>query len=88
MMKEFLVYLVFLEKLVFLEFLNLLENLDIGSKLLIIGRADKQKWIFNGFLPPRDATNVGRGARRGLIYSYYSLDFIFLSYICPYKLCK
>ena len=52
MMKEVLVVLVFLE------------NLDIGSKLLIIGRADKQKWIFNGFLSPRDATNGGRGARR------------------------
>ena len=88
MMKEVLVYIVFLENLVFLVLLDLLENLDIGSKLLIIGQADKQKWIFNGFLSPRDATNGGRGARRGLIYSYYSLDFIFLSYICPYKLCK
>ena len=29
--------------LVFLEFLVFLENLDIGSKLLIIGQADKQK---------------------------------------------
>ena len=85
MMKEVLVYIVFLENLVFLD---LLENLDIGSKLLIIGRADKQKWVFNGFLAPRDATNGGRGARRGLIYSYYSLDFIFLLYICPYKLRK
>lgn len=87
-MKEVLVVLVFLENLVLLVFLVLLEGLDVGSKLLIIGRADKQKWIFNGFLSPRDATNGGRGARRGLIYSYYSLDFIFLSYICPYKLRK
>lgn len=63
-MKEVLVYIVFLENLVLLD---LLENLDIGSKLLIIGQADKQKWIFNGFLSPRDATNGGRGARRGLI---------------------
>ena len=52
------------EVLVLLDFL---ENLDVGSKLLIIGQADKQKWIFNGFLSPRDATNGGRGARRGLI---------------------
>ena len=69
-MKEVLVYIVFLEKLVLLVFLvnlMLLEGLDVGSKLLIIGRADKQKWIFNGFLSPRDATNGGRGARRGLI---------------------
>lgn len=87
-MKEVLVVLVFLENLVLLVFLVLLEGLDVGSKLLIIGQADKQKWIFNGFLSPRDATNGGRGARRGLIYSYYSLDFIFLSYICPYKLRK
>ena len=63
-MKEVLVVLVFLENLVLLVFLVLLEGLDIGSKLLIIGRADKQKWIFNGFLSPRDATNGGRGARR------------------------
>ena len=87
-MKEVLVVLVFLENLVLLVFLVLLEGLDVGSKLLIIGQADKQKWIFNGFLSPRDATNGGRGARRGLIYSYYSLDFIFLLYICPYKLHK
>ena len=87
-MKEVLVVLVFLENLVLLVFLVLLEGLDVGSKLLIIGQADKQKWIFNVFLSPRDATNGGRGARRGLIYSYYSLDFIFLSYICPYKLRK
>lgn len=65
-----LVVLVFLENLVLLVFLVnlvLLEGLDVRSKLLIIGQADKQKWIFNGFLSPRDATNGGRGARRGLI---------------------
>ena len=53
MMKEVLVYIVFLENLVFLVLLGLLENLDIGSKLLIIGQADKQKWIFNVFLSPK-----------------------------------
>ena len=65
MMKEVLVYIVFLENLVFLVLLDLLENLDIGSKLLIIGQADKQKWIFNGFCPQEMTRTEGEEREGG-----------------------
>lgn len=48
-----------------LEYLVLLENLDIGSKLLIIGQADKQKWIFNGFCP-QEMTRTEGEEREGV----------------------
>ena len=53
------------EVLVFLVLLDLLENLDVGSKLLIIGQADKQKWIFNGFCP-QEMTRTEGEEREGV----------------------